>query len=329
MMSVIAGRSTPFRGHGCRHRRGYVLIVTLGVLVLASTLLVGIGRVAMKHAADARAAGDDLQRRWGATSCRQAILPIAERLLDAEESKVGGPVARWTATIRLGSQQFELTLADEQAKADLNALLNGEEVPTIEARIRQALVGYGLADKVRLRPEVAHAVPAAEKAGEKAPLGSFGQVFDNVEPERWLRPPAGGGPAPAELMTCWTGGRVNIRRVSEPALRLAASPPLSSLEISRLLEARDQLFYGEGRRLVPALPAGSALPTGSGRSPIRRLVAAANLSAGSARIASGFADGSTRHSLWIAAGNGRRRWLSFAVLDTTDIDRPVWTVRAW
>ncbi|QOV90975.1 hypothetical protein [Humisphaera borealis] len=312
-----------------RHqRRGYILVVTLGVLVLAATLLVGIGRSSMRHAVDARAARDDLQRRWGEVSCRQAILPIAEQLLDAREQRDGKATPVLTTTLRLGGQTFELTIADEQAKADINAMLAEVEVQTVESRVRRALSGYGLADKVRLRPEVGTMVPgAAAAATTPPPIGSYGQVFDGISPDRWLRPPAGGGPAVADLMTCWGGGRINIRRASEPALRLAASPPLTTLEISRLIELRDKIFHGDGRSV--SLMRSAATPPSAGRSPIRRLIDSAGLAQSSARIVSGFADGSTRHSIRILAGTGGRRWLSFAVLDTSDIQSPKWHVQSW
>lgn len=300
-------------------RRGYVLVVTLAVLVLASTLLVTLGRSAMRHAADARAATTDLQSRWGSASCRQTILPLAERLLETEERRTGRPTPTLSRSLRLGGQTFDLILADEQAKADVNALLLATEATAAESRIRQALSGYGLANKVRLRPDVALRPRVADPSAPPA-IGGYGQVFDDVPADALLRRPIGGGPAPAELLTCWGGGRINLRRASEPALRLALSPPMTAIEIGRLIDLRDRAFFGESG----TSPIG---PTIGGRGPLRRIVESAALTGESARAASMLSDGSTRHSLWIIATSPGRRDVSFAVLDTSEIDLPRWTVR--
>src|SRR5688572_16761712 len=109
-----------------RHR-GYVLIVTLGVLVLAATVMVGVGRAAIAHALAARQAQDDLQRRWAIASCRAIVLPFAEQLLVDQEHKQQRPVPVHRAQIHLGNVALDLTLADEQAKANVNWLLNASD----------------------------------------------------------------------------------------------------------------------------------------------------------------------------------------------------------
>src|SRR2546427_7366002 len=69
-------------------RRGYVLIVTLALLVLSATVMVGVARMAIRQTSLARQAQDDLQQRWGAGSIRVAVMPFAEQiLLTAEASQ--------------------------------------------------------------------------------------------------------------------------------------------------------------------------------------------------------------------------------------------------
>lgn len=318
-------------------RRGYVLVVTLAVLVLAAGMMVGLGRAAGQHAARAREARDDLQRRWGAASCRAAVLPVAERLLLVEERRTGGPVPALRAAVRLGGQRFELMVADEQAKADVNALLadaGGADVSAVENRVRAALAGHGLANRVRLRPE--HRPPTAAAGGWGTAtkpssagrvIGGLGQILDAVPPDRWLRPPPGGGPAPADLLTCWGGGAVNVRRVSEPTLRLAASPPLTGVEVARVVEVRQEVFFASRRPIpVPGRQPGEA---GRARSPVRRLVDDAGLAVVGGRLLPRFVDGSTCHSVWVAADDGRRRSYALAVHDASDPQRPQWYNYAW
>jgi hypothetical protein len=68
-----------------RSSRGYVLVMVLGLLVLSTTLLVGVSRLAVRAAVGARQAEDDLQRRWGVASSRKAVLPHAEAILSGLE----------------------------------------------------------------------------------------------------------------------------------------------------------------------------------------------------------------------------------------------------
>src|SRR5256885_4397831 len=51
-------------------RRGYVLIVTLALLVLSATVMVGVARMAIRQTSLARQAQDDLQQHWGVASIR-------------------------------------------------------------------------------------------------------------------------------------------------------------------------------------------------------------------------------------------------------------------
>src|SRR5678815_431801 len=90
-----------------RVRHGYVLVTTLLLLVLASTLLVGIGRASVRQAVRARVAQDELQRRWGTASCREAGLPNAEGLRRAEEGRRREPVPAVRRRVTLGGQRFD------------------------------------------------------------------------------------------------------------------------------------------------------------------------------------------------------------------------------
>src|SRR5687767_4145203 len=102
-------------------RRGYVLVTSLGLLVLAATLLVSMGSLSMDRAMQAREAQEELQRRWGRISAQRPVLPNVERILARLERKKQGPVASHRVSIALGAQRVELVLADEQAKANVNA----------------------------------------------------------------------------------------------------------------------------------------------------------------------------------------------------------------
>ena len=105
------------------NRRGYVLVMTLGLLMLAATLLVTIGRASTARVLAARIEQRELQRRWAVVSCRNAVLPFAGDILARQEALQNRPVPGYRATITLGDQRYALLVSDEQAKANVNLLL--------------------------------------------------------------------------------------------------------------------------------------------------------------------------------------------------------------
>jgi hypothetical protein len=282
-----------------RQPRGYILVLTLGVLVLASAALVSVGRLSVERAARAMQAQRDLQRRVGIASCQRAVLAGAERILMRQEVQRRAPVWHHRAPVRFGGYTFDLVISDEQAKADINALLAGSAPAVVENRIRQALSGTGLMSTVALRPRV---------ESDRTFVGSLGQAFDGIEPSALLG-------APTALLTCWGDGRINARRASEAALRLALSPPWTDLDISRLIEARRAMF---GPDAAPAAPT----PGGQPLDPVARLLQTAQIRSGGA----GITLDSTCHSLWIVTRNERRQWYDLAVEDRSDPNEPrTWT----
>jgi hypothetical protein len=280
-------------------RRGYVLVVTLGLLVLAATLMVSVGRASIRKASLASDAADDLQRRWGATSCRLAVMPAIESVLLDQERKIHRPVAVHRAQLTLGQQTFDLVLADEQAKANLNVLLDEGDRASAETRIRETMTGTGVGHLIRLRPDptiVSSVRPRTAGGGNSATTVSatqpllprrvtgFGQIFDDAPPAQLI--------GASQWITCWGNGLVNVRRATEPGLKLAT--PLTGVEIAALLRLR------EG-----ATPAG--------------LLRSANIKP---RPGLHLTESSTCHSLWIVARSSRREWHYFSVLDETHESSP-------
>src|SRR5215203_6677879 len=107
-----------------KKRRGYILLTTLALLVLSSTLLVTLARSSIQRSLEARQSTEDLQRRWGQISCQRALLPHAENILINQEKLHRRPFPIYRASVQLGMQQFDLVLADEQSKANVNAVLD-------------------------------------------------------------------------------------------------------------------------------------------------------------------------------------------------------------
>jgi hypothetical protein len=308
-------------------RHGYVLVVTLALLVLCATVMSGIARSGLRRAIAAREAQDQLQHRWGAVSCRQATLPYAEQILATNERRLRRFSPSYTTTVQLGRQRFEIILGDEQAKANVNALLVDDGKELAQTRLREALAGTGLAAKLLLRPDpVATEMRAslnassARSATQPAPLPpaltGWGQVFDNVPPPRLLRSGV------ASWITCWNNGAVNARRADERALKLAASPPLTTIDIARLTQSRSSLLQpGAAGPITSPL---SNVPPGAGAvvDPVSRFLTATQTPQGGGANVGRLTASSACHSVWIVASSERRSWYHLAVLDETDPQHP-------
>src|SRR6266513_6429076 len=112
-----------------QQRRGYILLTTLALLVLSSTLLVTLARSTIERSSQARQSQQDLQRRWGDISCQRALLPHAESILVNQEKLHQRPYPTYRAAVQLGPQFFDLVISDEQAKTNVNALLDLSDKP--------------------------------------------------------------------------------------------------------------------------------------------------------------------------------------------------------
>ena len=157
------GQDAPATKHGRdAHATGYVLLLTLFLLVIAAVAMVGVVRASMGRALAAVDAQRELQQRWGTLTLTQTLLPRAPGVIDAAEQRVGRPLPSVDATVDLGGERFDLTFADEQAKANVNALYADGKRPAAERAARDAAGNLA----VRLRPMP---VPKSEreKAGER------------------------------------------------------------------------------------------------------------------------------------------------------------------
>jgi hypothetical protein len=312
----------PIRRLRRRRANGYVLIVTLGLLAASATLLVAIGREAVDHALRARLAVNDLQRDWAARSCRATLLARCEQVLKQKEVDGLRPFPLYRATVMLSGRRIELTLADEQAKANVNALLETAGLASAEQRLRAALSGTGLIGSVRLRPAVfdipGDAEPSSATQASAVPppparITGWGQVFDSLSPALLFAPSR----SPLDRLTCFGDGSLNVIRATEPSTRLALSPPLTLTEIGRLLSARDAMWKPRaGGTAQPSAPAANAnLPL------VDQLLTQAKIQT-PARARLPLTHLSRCHSLSIVIRDARRSWYYLYVLDASDERRP-------
>jgi hypothetical protein len=300
-----------------RHPRGYVLLTTIALLVLASTLLIAVGRSAVDHALLARRDQSELQRRWGIISARAAVLPYSGEILSRLEANGNGAVPVYRTIIRLGDSRYTLIVSDEQAKANINSLLDEADQSSVEDRLQETLSGSGLGNSVFLHPfPLAGARPA--KNGPTLWITGLGQIFNSVPPEK-----LNGGNSlydfgAAQNITCWGNGAINILRAREPALRLALGHQLTKLEITHLIAERDVLMTGSTANMPPVSPSNQ---TGSGKpdpDPINQLLNAARINP-KERGQMALTTHSACYSLWIIVNDRQRSWTSLFVADASDL----------
>jgi hypothetical protein len=214
-----------------RHARpGFVLLVTLVLLTLAALAMVAVARAALNRAQSASEAQAELQRRWGTTSCQMVLIPKTETLLHRAELQQQQPVYLLHRTVLLGNDHFDLTLADESAKAKVAILMHEQGREQAELTIRRLSLNSALAGNVQLRWEAA-------RPGDPEP-SSFGDVFDDAKPQ--LLCDHSQGDAPADLLTCWGDGRVNFHRTSETILKEVCGNVLTLTQIQDLVQLRNE-----------------------------------------------------------------------------------------
>ena len=313
-------------------RSGYVLVVTMGLLVLAASLMVSVSRGTMRHTIAARLAVDEMQHRWGVISCRLAVLPYAESILLAAEVERHATSPSYRTHVRLGDEVFELTIADEQAKANVNVLLDHTDRATAEERLRQGLSGTGLGINVRLRPSASplngpSPVPTTSPTTKSidAPvglpvfIGGFGQIFEDASAEKLLA--IQGSVRVTDLLTCWGGGRVNLRRVTPAGLQLAVGTKLSGVDQGRLLDMRNRVLQGTPLPLPKKGPVE--------KDPVLRMARAAGIDPKNFDGLISLTETSTCHSLWITANDRRRTWHFFSITDETEKNQPRNSAFVW
>jgi hypothetical protein len=254
---------------------------------------------------DAQSAVEDLQRRWAVTSCRTSILGRAEEILaKAERGKeeegqrpekgANPPRRELRVACRLAGVDYELVLTDEQAKLNVNRLLettSKEEAQSAVGRLIRG-VGGGLSQPVavNLRPlAVGERSPVAKEVLRK--LGAYGQVFDNASPADL----AGDGQTAglAEALTCWGDGKLNLRRALPEVIKEACRKALERKSVEALVAARDGNPYRDLSAILNGLPELDEKK----KAELRKV----------------FTDRSACHGLWVVARGRQRSWYTLVV----------------
>lgn len=203
--------------HHRQGRKAYVLLLVLVTLVLASLSLVQVASLSLRKNTQAMESLEALQMKWGRISCEQAVLPTADRVF---ENLDGNSSVR--QKVILGGQIFELLLADEDAKANLNRIAAAKDTVVVEKVVR-AVVPAATMSSIRIVPN------------SSGRLGGWGHVFDF----RQLRRNTGNARIIAEAtqdISIWGTGKLNIHRASDNAIRAVCSAVVPRGQADRIIE---------------------------------------------------------------------------------------------
>lgn len=265
--------------------RGYILVITLLLMAVASLALIQVSRASLLKALVAKSAQQALQRRWGAMSCQSALLSQAESILKQAEEKIDEPVVTTRIAMTLGGQTFELVISDEQAKANIESLYERRGRQTTESNIRSLIRQSRDPAAVRLKPINPNASVIQSRASLPV-LGSFGQIFTNATAQQIVGTREQSETA-ATYFTCWGSGKLNFRRASQEALKQVCEGVITDNQIDRLMTARQDTSLEGMDDILNQL----AL-TKTKKDQLTKL----------------FTDKSSCHSLWVVMRDANRTW---------------------
>jgi len=259
-------------------QRGFILLLTVLVLALAGVVFAAAARHGFQWALSAQQAQQSLQRRWAAASASGVVLPAAEELLAAV-----GSSASLTLSLTLGSERYQVVVADEGAKLHALTLEAWIGRSAAERLVREVVRACGSGAEVRLRRYEARVADGAAMPM----LASYSQVFAQPDPAELSRPAGPGG-----LVTCWGDGRLNYMRASEVVLRGLAASVAGPLAAGRLVELRERNPRAELEEVLGQLKLDE-----NRRQKLDLLLS----------------EDSSCHSIWLSQRGGRGSWHYFAV----------------
>jgi hypothetical protein len=242
-----------FKTSRIQHRDGYVLLVVIAVSVLVVTVLGTLAKQSLRRGLEAADAERSLQKRWGTLTLERALLAKAPKIFElreeiAAELTPGVPPSTTIRTaLTLNGVTFDLLLADEDAKLNLNSLYHHVGEQQTQQAISK-IIGPGTARTLRLVPAVKPLMLSRESQrntlesdeNDTEPIvpdafRSWGEVFDLGAMEAQIGSDAA-LPNLTTDITCWGTGQLNIRRASDQAILAVAGSVVQDGGAQRLLK---------------------------------------------------------------------------------------------
>lgn len=268
------------------HDDGFVLLMALLVVAVVTTLMAGAARQSTGRAMRAGAEAEKLQLRWGRISGEKAVLQLAPQLIEQAQRPGRAPQASATVKVTLGAMRFELLASDENAKVEINALYDRLG----KTRAVRALAGaIGDSDvTVQLDPYGPHRTKAQIKQSAMPLFGSLGEVVTGDVTAVMKA---------SERITCWSNGRVNVRRAPAEVIRSACTGLLNAQAVQSIIVRR-----AEDANIELAAALHAALRDDREKSCVEQALT----------------DRSDCYSVWTTVHSPRRTWHRLAVAQVSE-----------
>ncbi len=172
--------------HHAKPKRGFVLLMVLVAIIVVGVAMTTSARRSLQASLAAAEEHRSLQRRWGMLSCQRTLLPAAASIFEVsdlntrrERNRERGSQRAFPSIlesrIQLGGQTFDLLLADEDAKANLNAIYDAGGERECEQAIRR-LTGPMESRTARLMPTRKSQSTLATQQAKRTDLQSTDQT---------------------------------------------------------------------------------------------------------------------------------------------------------
>lgn len=200
-------------------RRGAVLLVVIAAIVVAGVGLTTLATEALRQTQAAKAAIESVQRRWGERTVGDVLLAAAPKLIETHATRrdASQPAHRVRVSIPLGRSRFDVVVADEAAKANLNHIAQYAGLSDVEQAIDD--LAEDAAPFVNLTPSRTPLWPQSPEDPQPPPtFAGWGEVFDVAS----IRQTTGD----ARMLAAYTGditllsrGPLNVARAPEETTR--------------------------------------------------------------------------------------------------------------
>lgn len=294
--------------------RGFALLLTLVLVLIAGVSLVALARQSTGEALQAVEAAESLQRKWAVASCRRTILERAGKVMDAANTSYAinnageralifdEPIVHHWVSCSLAGIDYDLVVTDEQAKFNPTEMQlkvgKNKTAQTLRRLIQAGLSKHSDPVEVVLRP-------MQEGLNDGDPTTSinlskpdridvyrhYGQIFDNTSPQVLLGTRE--RPGPASLVTLWGDDKLRFNRASSVVFRETLKPLIGSEGVEEMSGAINRLGLNDA---MQSLQAFDPEDRASMFMASRMLTTKSN-----------------KHGLWVVARGETRSWYTLSV----------------
>lgn len=216
--------------------KGYILLTTIFMVVIVAVALDGLCRKYLDKTIQVHRQAENLQLRWGTLSITKALTPNIESLLQNAEAESNEPIFQQRHELTLGDCRFDIVIADEQAKFDVNQFYIKKGLRSTSQALRNIIYSRSLIPIIELTPTLEH-----EMQDEKSrPFTSYNRIFPDIEVTELL-PILPDEPATMECITFFSNGRMNFLRAEEEVLSAYCEPELTNKDIQGLVKLRSEI----------------------------------------------------------------------------------------